>query len=289
MTVDGTLYKKIGSHYDIASNQLTFSVPGLLQNGKHTAYLSASSTAGGTSSDSVTFITQAGLIQITTQGGYVTFNPVQTIRGAVTDTSIHTVKLIHNSKDTTVLSVSNGLYSIVDSLVEGQNSFQAIVSVNGAPVISDSVSFTLRLKPSPYAKASVSSFTSSLITLSASGSTDPAGKALTFTWIDDPKTPLLLNGRQGVTVTIARPAQPGEYYFYLVAANTSGLADTTRSYFIIDDNDSCFSPAITSNPEWAKHARVYFLFPKAFTSAGTIPQRHSGFNIFTIWGSMSSG
>jgi glycosidase len=289
VTVDGIRYNKIGAHYDTSSKQLTFPVSSLLQNGKHTVLLFAGSSAGGTNSDSVTFTIQAGLIQITTQGGNVTYNPVRTIRGAVMDTSVHTVKLIHNSKDTATVSVSNGLYSIVDTLVEGQNSFKAITGVNGVIVSSDSVTFILHVNHTPYAKASVSSFTSSQVTLSAAGSTDPDGKMLTFTWIDDSKTPLLLNGRQGSTITIAKPAQPGEYYFYLIAANSSGFADTTRSYFIIDNNDSCSSPAITSNPEWAKRARIYFLFPKAFTSTGTIPaaaQRlqyihDMGFNV--IW------
>jgi cyclomaltodextrinase / maltogenic alpha-amylase / neopullulanase len=169
------------------------------------------------------------------------------------------------------------------------NSFKAIVDTNGVIVGSDSMTITLLVNHTPYAKVSVSSFTSSQVTLSASGSTDPDGRTLTFTWIDDPKTSLVLNGRQGSSVTVAKPILPGEYYFYLIASNSSGLADTTRSYFIVDDSGSCTSPTIASNPEWAKRARVYFLFPKAFTSAGTIPaaaQRlqyihDMGFNV--IW------
>ena len=70
---------------------------------------------------------------------------------------------------------------------------------------------------------------------------------------------------------ITKPTQPGEFYFYLAASDSSGLADTTRAYFIVDSIGSCTSPTIASNPEWAKLARVYFLFPKAFTSTGTIP------------------
>ena len=289
VTVDGTLYKKIGTHYDTSSKQLTFPLPSLLQNGKHTVLLSVGTSAGGTNIDSVNFTSQAGNIQITTQGGYDTYNPVRLIRGAVMDTSIHRVKLIRNSKDTAAVSASNGLYSFIDTLVEGMNSFKAIVEMNGIIVSSDSVTFILHMNHSPYAKASINSFTSSQITLSAAGSTDPDGKTLTFTWIDDPKSPLLLNGQHGSTVTITKPTQPGEYYFYLAASNTSGPADTTRSYFIIDNAGTCTNPTIASNPEWAKSARVYFLFPKAFTATGTIPaaaQRlqyihDMGFNV--IW------
>ena len=270
VTVDGTQYNKIGAHYDTSSKQLTFPIPSLLQNGKHTVLLSVGSSAGSINKDTVSFTTQAGFIQITTQGGNVTYNPVRTLRGAVMDTSIHSVKLIRNSKDTVSVSVTNGLYSVVDTLVEGMNSFRAIVNANGVFMSSDSVLFTLHVNHTPYAKASMSSFTSSQVTLSAAGSTDPDGKTLTFTWIDDSKTPLLLNGRHGSTVTITKPTQAGEYYFYLIASDSSGLADTTRSYFIVNDDGSCISPTIVSNPEWARRARVYFLFPKAFTTTGTI-------------------
>ena len=169
ITVDGTQYNKIGAHYDATSKQLTFPVPLLLQNGKHTVFLSAGTSAGGTNSDSVNFISQAGFIQITTQGGYVTYNSVRTIRGVVMDSSFHTIKLVRNSKDTANVSVSNGAFSNVDTLVEGLNSFKAIVDVNGVFVSSDSVAFTFHVNHAPYAKASVISFTSSQVTLSAAG------------------------------------------------------------------------------------------------------------------------
>ena len=289
VSVDGTQYTNLGSQFDIASNHLSFHLPTPLSNGNHIVIVSAKSSIGSINADTVNFTAQAGFIQITTQGGYVTYNSVQTIRGVVMDTSIHRVKLIHNTADTAVVSASNGLYSVLDTLVEGMNSFKAIVDTNGVIVSSDSMTITLFVNHTPYAKASVSSFSSSQVTLSAAGSTDPDGKTLTFTWTDDLKTPLALNGRQGSSVIVTKPTQPGEYYFYLIASNSSGLADTTRSYFIVDNGGSCSSPTIASNPEWVKRARVYFLFPKAFTSTGTIPaaaQRlqyihDMGFNV--IW------
>ncbi len=53
--------------------------------------------------------------------------------------------------------------------------------------------------------------------------------------------------------------------------------------------DRCRILVIQNNPEWAKQARVYFLFPKAFTQAGTIAAatanlqyvKNMGFNV--IW------
>ena len=270
VSIDGYRYTKLGSYYDAVAKQLSFQVPTQLFNGNHIMIVSAGSSGGNINSDTVTFTTQAGFVQITTQGGYVTYNSARMIRGVVMDTSIHSVKLIRNSKDTAIVTVSNGLYSVIDTLAEGLNSFKAIVDTNGVLVSSDSIAFTLRINHTPYAKASVSSFTSNQVTLSAAGSTDPDGRTLTFTWIDDLKTPLVLNGRHGSSVIVTKPTQPGEYYFSLVASDSYGLADTTRSYFTIYEDGSCTSPTIVSNPEWAKRARVYFLFPKAFTSTGTI-------------------
>ena len=289
VSVDGTQFKNIGNQFDLTTNQLSFHMPAPLLNGNHIVIVSAKSSAGSSNADTVNFTTQAGFIQITTQGGYDTYNSIRTIRGVVMDTSIHSVKLIHNIKDTATVSASNGLYSMVDTLVEGINSFKAIVDTHGVFVSSDSITFTLHVNHSPYAKGLVTFSTSSQVTLSAAGSVDPDGKTLTFTWIDDPKTPLALNGRHGLTVVVTKPTQPGEYYFYLTATDSAGLADTTRSYFIIHEDGSCTSPTIASNPEWAKRARVYFLFPKSFTSTGTIPAaaerlqyiHDMGFNV--IW------
>jgi cyclomaltodextrinase / maltogenic alpha-amylase / neopullulanase len=289
LTIDGVPFNNIGSYYDRGTKQLTFPVSSPMLNGKHAVVLSVRSSAGGSNADSVTFTSQAGFVQITTQGGYVTSNPLHMIRGTVMDTSIHIVKLIRNTQDTTIVYASNGLYSVVDTLTEGINRFKAIVDTNGMSASSDSITLTLRVNHTPSAKAMLSFTTSNQVMLGAAASTHPDGKKLTFTWLDDPGTPLLLNGQHGSTVTIAKPSKSGEYYFYLIASDSSGLADTTRSYFIVSDSGSCSSPTMASNPEWAKRARVYFLFPKAFTSAGTIPaaaQRlqyihDMGFNV--IW------
>ena len=57
----------------------------------------------------------------------------------------------------------------------------------------------------------------------------------------------------------------------------------------IKSDGSLENSTVATNPEWAKRARVYFLFPKAFTQAGTISAaalrlqyiKNMGFNV--IW------
>lgn len=271
VTVDGVPHENIGSFFNASTNLLTFPIPYPLHNGNHTVILTAGSSAGATNSDTVYFTTQAGFIQITTQGGYSTRNPFRLVRGFIQDTSIHSAKLVRNNFDTTLLSVVNGTFAVTDTLAEGANTFKAIVDTNGTTVISDSVVFTLLVNHFPYARASVISSSGSQLTLDASASTHPDGKAMIFQWFDVPETPLGLNGFTGVQVSIAKPEAPGEYYFTLIVSDSSGAADTMRSYFILTKDGQYENSSYASNPLWVKQARVYFLFPKAFTAEGTIP------------------
>jgi len=289
VTIDGTSYNNIGAYYDVPTKQLSFPVPTSLRNGNHTVILSASSSAGGTNADTVNFAVQAGFVQITSQGGFATRNPVRLIRGIVQDTSIHVAKIIHNVSDTTAVSITNGSFSLSDTLMEGLNTYKAIVDSNGIIISSDPVVFTYVVNHTPYALASVVSVSGAQLTLDASSSVHPNGRAMTFKWLDTQETPLGLNGQAGSQIVITTPSAPGEYYFTLIASDSSGAADTAHFYFIMKNDGQYENPLYASNPEWAKRARVYFLFPKAFTSEGTIPaatQRlkyvaDMGFNV--IW------
>jgi glycosidase len=98
-----------------------------------------------------------------------------------------------------------------------------------------------------------------------------------------------VDGSTNSQITIAAPSVPGEYFFRLIAKDTDGHADTTRSYFTLNADSSVTIPSIASNPEWARKGRIYFLFPKAASPAGTINAaaarlqniKDLGFNI--IW------
>ncbi len=270
LKMDGISITGLGKYYDAATKQLAYTVLTPLANGKHTIVLTAGSSAGGINSDTVNFTTQAGFVQITTQGGYATRNKFRSLRGIVNDTSIHIIKIVRNGFDTTFANAVNGTYTVADTLTEGKNIFVAVADTNGTKIISDSVTFTYVVDHSPFAQATVASASGNQLTLSASGSKHPDGKSMQYKWIDDPTMPLGLNGRSGETVGITKPTVRGEYYFTLVASDTAGRADTTRSYFMIKDDGTYQNPTIASNPEWAKRARVYFLFPKSFTQSGTI-------------------
>ena len=289
LTIDGQHYGGLGKYFDSTDNFLSLTCPVSLSNGSHSMAIAAGTLAGGMNIDSVTFTIQAGFIQITSHGGYETYSPVKLIRGIVQDTAIHSVKMVKNSTDTIPVSAINGFFSVTDSLHEGVNTYRAIVDTGNTQLISDPFSITYHIDHNPYAVASVIADNGTQLELSAAASTHPDGKLMMYTWMDDSLSPLGLNGTSGENVSVTKPSTPGEYYFTLIAKDSSGGADTTRSYFIISKNGSYQNPTYASNPQWAKQARVYFLFPKSFTPQGTLAAatarlqyvRNMGFNV--VW------
>ena len=289
ITLDGITYSSLGKFYDEPKKLLAFPVPVSLVNGKHNITLFVKASSGVSNADSVNFTTQAGFVQITSQGNYPTRNPMRTIRGFVQNNAITSAKVVRNNNDTINVVVAGGLFTATDTLTDGLNTFKAIVDTNGSIVSSEPVTYNYIVNHTPFAKASVSFAANSKMTLSALGSTHPDSRTMTYKWLDDVIFSLGLNGKTGETVEITKPTQPDEYFYSLIATDSLGAADTARFYFIIKKDGGYENPTIASNPQWAKQARVYFMFPKAFTAQGTIPAaatrlqyiKDMGFNV--IW------
>ena len=289
LTIDGTIYSGFGGGYDPASGRFTVPSPVALANGSHSMILAAGSVAGGSNADTVSFTVKAGWIQISSEGGFTTRNPGHLIRCVISDQAAHTVRLVRNDVDTLPTTLASGVYSATVPLVEGPNVFRAVADSVDTIAVSPAVTITYLVNHQPNAGATASSGGATVL-LDASGSTDPDGHSLTFRWFDDPGGYTLgLGGMTGATASVAMPAQPGEYYYGLIATDTVGNADTLRSYFVIRGDGSLYNPTIADNPAWARSGRIYFLFPKSFSAAGTISAaaqkltyiRNLGFSI--IW------
>ncbi|MGD0339577.1 MAG: alpha-amylase family glycosyl hydrolase [Bacteroidota bacterium] len=284
LRVDSVTYSHLGGYYDFNTRRLSYTLPSVLLNGTHKMQLTIGSVM-----DSTTFSVAANPVQIVTPP-FNTRKPVYVTAGFFTrpdgmgvDSSITSATISVNGSARSI-SVCNGIFLDSTALVEGNNRI-VVSTTNGG----DSVLVTRIMNHTPWAKATAQLSGNSVI-LNADSSTDPDGQTLTnFKWLDDDLYSLGLNGRTGSNVSVTRPAIPGEYYFGLIVMDSLGNADTTRSYFIVNSNDSISNPTIASNPEWAKRARIYFLFPKAASSAGTINAaaerltiiRDMGFNV--IW------
>lgn len=275
LVIDGVSYTGLGPSYNFLTKQFVHTLSSPLPNGTHTLILRTSTLAGGTNADTVTFITQAGFVQITTHAGYVTRNPVRLLRGVVQDSTVSTVRLVHNNTDTLYIPVSNGTFADTVSLVEGQNVFRALADSNGTTVASDSVVFTYFVNHAPSARITYLDG-GSTIQLQATASTDPdSGQAatLTFLWSEDPSNPAPIGGINGstqATITITRPSVLGEYYFGLIATDADGNKDTTRNYFILNPTPPIITPHLASVPSWVRQGRMYEMFFKSHTPQGTI-------------------
>jgi len=286
-TIDNTLINNPLKYFDALSGIFTYKPAGLAD-GMHTFSLLVSN--GSTSkTDSVRFEVRARPVQIQTPSfttrkpTYITAGIVLKPDGSGPDSSLSSI-IVTVKGTAKVVPAAHGSFLDTTAIDEGQNWIVVSTSLG-----KDSVLVNRIVNHTPFAEATAK-LSGSSVTLDASMSSDPGGQTLTnFKWLDDPLYPLGLNGATTVSASVAKPNLPGEYYYGLIATDPDGNADTTRSYFIVNDNGSIANPAISSNPEWAKRGRIYFLFPRAASSAGTINAaalrlqyiKDLGFNI--IW------
>ncbi|HTY58526.1 MAG TPA: alpha-amylase family glycosyl hydrolase [Bacteroidota bacterium] len=292
LIVDGTAIGGLGPNFDPVAHKLSYTLQTPLANGMHTLIIQASSLAGGSNGDTVTFRTQSGFVQISNPGGYATLTTQRTLYGLVQGMSVTQVSIVRNNADTTTATVSAGKFTAVVPLAEGVNTFRALADSSGTQVSSTPVSFTRIVNHRP--NALISFHDNGSIDLQATGSTSPdSGRALRFIWGEDPSNPSVIGGINGNTspvITVARPSVQGEYYFSLVATDTSGNSDTTRNYFTLYATPPIGLTTVASVPRWVREGRMYTMFFKMHTAAGTInaalPDLHRiasmGYNILWI-------
>lgn len=270
LTIDSRTYTGIGSSYDFTSKRLVFTAPDPLPNGNHTAILRA-----GGSLDTVSFTTLGGFVQLLNQFPYETWKSTWQINGVVEDSALASLWVVRNHADSFAAAVSNKSFNVVVPLIEGENSFVAYADSSGSVKVSSPVIFFRKVNHAPF--ASITFYASGgNLTFYATSSTDPdSGETalLSCLWYADAGNPQQIAGVAGSsqkTIVAAKPTIPGEYYFTLVATDPGGNSDTTRNYFTLNDDNTLTYTTYQSNPKWAREARIYFLFPKAFTQAGTL-------------------
>ncbi|HLX12973.1 MAG TPA: alpha-amylase family glycosyl hydrolase [Bacteroidota bacterium] len=294
LKIDTTTYTNLGVYFDSTSRLFSFVSPNILTNGTHTLRFTAGTLDGHTYSDTASFYVQAGFIQLLNRAPFATLKTDWIINGSVSDTSIHSLKIIRNGVDTFAVTASGGAFSYDIPLVDGSNVLKGVADSSGASAFSSPITITKIVNHAP--TAVLAFFPSSgTVTLSATSSTDPdTGQTalLTYSWSVDSSNPSAVTGVNGSTnssINIAKPSVPGEYYFGLIVSDPDGNKDTTRNYFIVEPNGSVSVPTLASNPTWVNQGRMYLMFFKSMTSAGTINAalpyldyiKNMGYNI--IW------
>jgi len=183
-----------------------------------------------------------------------------------------------------VVPVTNGSFLDTTAIDEGQN-WIIVSTLLGK----DSVLVNRIVNHTPFAEATAK-LSGNSVTLDGSMSSDPDGQTLTnFKWLDDPVFPLGLNSARTVSVSVPEPPMPGEYYYGLIVTDPDGNADTTRSYFIVNNNGSIANPAIASNPEWAKREEYIFSSQKQCQAQVRSMRQRCGCRTSKTLDSISSG
>jgi glycosidase len=293
--IDNDEYTGIGSLYNASTKKISFTPPAPLGDGEHQLILYAESTIGTSSADTTTFTVQANVIQFFTlpsetwknnwklQGGI--FN-----QSGGYDTTVTSAQIIRFDSTWTVPVVGGKLNRIV-YLLEGDNKFVIKAVVGSQTETSDTLNIIRKVNHKPQAQIDITQNGNSL-TLSGANSTDPDGQPLTYLWKEDSGNPqsLGINGQTNEEIMITKPSLSGEYYLSLTVEDPDDNLDSTRTYFVvIPDSEKVKAEGYADNPDWVKNARIYLMFFKAFTPAGTIQAaianlsyiKAMGFN--TIW------
>ena len=295
LIIDGNEYNNIGSNYELTSQKLSFTPPDPLGDGDHQLIIYAESSAGTSNADTTTFTVQANVIQFLTLASE-TWKTSWRLQGAIFDetggfdTTVTSAQIIRFDSSW-VVQVNNGKVDTTISLYEGDNKFVLKTEVGGQTETSDTLNIIHDVNHIPFAQIDITQ-NGNTLTLSGANSIDPDGQALTFLWEEDEDNPqsLGINGQTNEELIISKPSLPGEYYLSLIVEDPDMNVDSAKTFFVvIEDSQNVKVAGYADNPDWVKNARIYLLFFKAFTPAGTIQAaianlpyiKAMGFN--TIW------
>ena len=293
--IDNDEYTGIGSFYNPSTKKISFTPPAPLGDGEHQLILNAESTVGTSSADTTTFTVQANVIQFLTLPAE-TWKTSWPLQGAIFnetggfDTTVTSAQIIR-SDSTWIVPVDEGIINTLIYLLEGDNKFVIKAVVGSQTETSDTLNIIRKVNHIPIAQIDITQNGNSL-TLSGANSTDPDGQTLTYLWKEDPSNlqSLGINGQTNEEVMITKPSLSGEYYLSLIVEDPDNNFDSTRTFFVVvEDSQNVKVAGYADNPEWVKTARIYLMFFKAFTPAGTIQAaianlpyiKAMGFN--TIW------
>ena len=263
--------------------------------GQHQLILYAESTAGTSSADTTTFSVQANVIQFLSMPAE-TWKESWKLQGAIFnqnggfDTTITSAQIVRFDS-TWNITVTQGKLNKIIYLLEGDNKFVIKAVIGSQTETSDTLNIIRKVNHIPKAQIDITQ-NGSALTLSGTNSIDPDGQNLTYLWKEDLSNPQLLgiNWQTNEEVMITKPSSSGEYYLSLIVEDPDNNPDSTRTYFVvIPDSENVKAAEYADNPGWVKNARIYLLFFKAFTPAGTIQAaianlpyiKAMGFN--TIW------
>lgn len=246
-----------------------------LNSGPHCAQLRLVTRSGAVKEESVCFTVLTGAIHFMTPSADSLLAADKSIRWKINRpfAEIKSVTLYQSGKTAVTTALDpDGDYERRVTLARGRNTFVAAVTdQSGATQFSD----TLRLRyPLPQHPVPAISLSRSGDKIRITGSArDPQNGPVTYTWALSPLNPAPLPGIEGRTAPLLEidpPQVPGDYAVKLVAADGDGYSASAQAFFTVRRDSSVLLPGSATVAQWVRDARIYCLFFKSFTAAGTI-------------------
>ncbi len=209
-------------------------------------------------------------------------------------TKLHSLTLKQlNSYPITLLAETEKDYEYRVSLNFSENRY-VVSAMDTAGIVTESD--TLKLvyprpqKPQPKIVFQSSSDKKKIIITAQAN--DPQNSTVSFLWesqMTNASELLGIDGRTDESLEIDKPHIPGDYAIKLTVTDADGFSNTMVNFFTIRRDSSVIIPNLTTVPSWVADARIYCLFIKSYTNAGTIQAamnnlehiKNMGFNV--IW------
>jgi glycosidase len=251
---------------------------------------------GETVTESVNIIVAAGDIFFFTPATDSVWAGQRVIRWRVNMgyTKLHSLTLKQlNSYPITLLAETEKDYEYRVSLNFGENRY-VVSAMDTAGIVTESD--TLKLvyprpqKPQPKIVFQSSSDKKKIIITAQAN--DPQNSTVSFLWenqMTNASELVGIDGRTDESFIIDAPQVPGDYSIKLTATDAEGFSNSTVNFFTIAGDSSVIIPGLSTVPNWVANARIYCLFIKSYTNAGTIQAamnnlehiKNMGFNV--IW------
>ncbi len=274
---------------------LIYQLPAL-KNGSHQVRLVLKSKKGQVADESITFTVVAGDVFFYTPSTDSVWANYRTIRWRVNMAGNKlqslTLKQLRSYPISLPAEVEKD-YEYRVTLSYGENRY--VVSVTdtaGRVTESDTLKLILPMPqiPQPQIVFQLSADKSQLKMIGKGN--DPQNSALSFSWSNQPTNPTPLPGIDGQTseeISISPPKIPGDYSIKLTVTDADGYSNTTVNFFTVQSDCSIIIPTQSTVASWVANARIYCMFIKSYTSAGTIAAardhldhiKNMGFNV--IW------
>ncbi|MCI0511700.1 T9SS type A sorting domain-containing protein [candidate division KSB1 bacterium] len=293
IAVDGQVVSTLSGYVQPDWSLLTYPLSGL-KSGSHQVVIKLITKSGRTTRDSTQFLAAVGEIVLLTPSCDRVLAKSKTIRWRINLASGAVQKVSLKQLRTYTFDLppqSKNEYASLVNLQNGENQYVVSVTDTANQIFeSDTLKLTY---PVPQVPAPRISFKRGGKRLQITGeANDPQQAPVTFSWTVPPTNATLLPGvtqQTAASFVIDLPTTPGDYAIKLTVTDPDGYLNATTNFFTIRPDSSMVMPDSKTVPNWVAQARIYCMFIKSYTAAGTINAamanlehiKNMGFNV--IW------